>query len=202
MFLDNMNDLFYLTATMTASELKSALDGLGISQVEFARLIDVTPRAVSLWLAEDREFSGPAAAYLRLFCSLPRAVQAKEIARIRQEDSTMYEGMYSVEFQGVAGRGLAALVLTGGRVFGSDGGVLYDGNYQPNPSRPGYVDAKVHLTVPPGISLVQGIPPQPMTYGFDLGCTFAVRGKTSVTVQTPYGPVQGTVSFLRDVPTR
>ena len=182
------------------AELRASLDSLGISPTEFAKLIGVTPRAVSLWLAEDREFPGPAAAYLRLFCSLPRAMQAKEIARIRQEDPAMYEGMYSFQFQGAQGNGLGVLVLSGGRVFGSDGGVRYDGSYEPSQSRAAHVDVKVHLTVPPGVGLVQGVPPQTMTFGFDLNCTFATRGTTNVTVPTPYGPVAGVVTFLRDIP--
>lgn len=210
---------------MATTELKSSLDSLGISTAEFAKLIDVTPRAVSLWLAEDREFSGPAAAYLRLFCSLPRIIQAKEIARVRREDPTMYDGMYSFEFQGTQNAGLGALaqdsqatglgilarqkpniglgalVLSDGRVFGSDGGVLYDGSYEPSPSQPGCVDVKLHLTVPPGIPLVQGVGPQPMTYGFDLDCTFSARGTTDLAVLTPYGSVNATITFLRDIPT-
>jgi DNA-binding transcriptional regulator YiaG len=193
------NKLFYKNR-MVEESLRNSLNLLGISAVEFARLINVTPRAVHLWLNEDRELSGPAIAYLRLFQSLPRAMQVKEIARIRQEDPMGNEGMYSFQFAGAQGAGVGALVLNNGRAFGSDGGVLYDGTYEPNRSRPGFVDVKLHLTVPPGTALVQGVPPQPMTFGFDLACTFSTRGQTDVSVATPYGHVQGRVSFLRDVP--
>ncbi len=110
------------------------------------------------------------------------------------------EGMFSFQFEGAQGAGLGALVLNNGVAYGSDGGVLYDGTFEPNKSKSGYVDVKLHLTVPPGVALVQGVPPQPMTFGFDLACTFSARGTTNVTVATPYGQVNGRVSFLRDVP--
>lgn len=185
---------------MAQDGLKVSLDSLGLSPTEFARLINVTPRAVHLWLSENREISGPAEAYLRLFQSLPRAMQAKETARIRQENPTMNEGMFGFEFQGAQGSGFGALVLKNGHAFGSDGGVLYDGTYEPTPSKVGNVDVKLRLTIPPGIALVQGVAPQPMTYSFDLDCTFSTRGETNISVQTPYGAVHGRVFFLREVP--
>ncbi len=114
----------------------------------------------------------------------------------------MSEGMFYIEYEGAEGFGHAALVLAEGRVFGADGRVLYDGRYEPSILQPGYVTANVHLTVPPGTPLVQGVPPQPMAYGFDVCCSFAVRGDTKVTVQTPFGPVNGVIHFLREVPTR
>ncbi len=113
----------------------------------------------------------------------------------------MYEGMFSFAYQGRAGNGLGALILANGVVFGSDGGVRYDGTYQPSTIRAGYVDVHLRLTVPPGVPLVVGVPPQPMAYGFDVDCSFACRGQTNVNVQTPYGSVQGTISFLRTIPT-
>ncbi len=185
---------------MNEIELRAAIDDLGITQAEFSRLIEVTPRAISLWLAGEREVPGPVAAYLGLMASLPRALQARELARIRQEDPNMYEGMYKVTFQGAKGTGLGVLVMQRGRVFGSDGGVQYDGAAKPSESRPGFADVQLHLTVPPGVPLVQGVPPKAMSYGFDLECSIAVRGTTPLTVQTPFGPVRAVVEFLREVP--
>jgi hypothetical protein len=112
----------------------------------------------------------------------------------------MYEGMYGVVFHGKAGTGAGMLVMSRGRVFGSDGGVSYDGAYKPTEGRAGYADVQLHLSVPPGVPLVQGVPPQPVAYGFDLNCSIAARGTTELNVQTPFGPVQATVRFLRDVP--
>jgi hypothetical protein len=186
---------------MDAQDLRLTLDELGISQAEFSRLIDDTPLAVSLWLSEEREIAGPVAAYLQLLVSLPRGLQAKELARIRKEDPAMYEGMYRFDYQGKEGAGLGVLILARGRAFGSDGGVQYDGTCEPSAAQPGYVDVHLQLTVPPGVPLVQGVPAQPVAYSFDLDCSFAARGVTGFRVETPFGPVQGEVTFLRSVPT-
>ena len=192
--------LFYIIG-MDARTLQQALAALGISQADFSRLIQVTPRAISLWLSGERELSGPAAAYLRLLVSLPRVLQSKELARIRQEDDpAMAEGMYKFDYQGTTGSGLGVMVLSRGRVFGSDGGVQYDGTCEPSRTQPGYVDVHLHLSVPPGVALVQGVPPQTMSYGFDLACSFAARGSTSVNVATPFGPVLAQITFLRPIP--
>jgi len=162
-------------------------------------LIGVTTRAISLWVAHERGIPGPVAAYLRLLSSLPKALQEKELTRIRKTDPSMYEGMYQCVFQGASGPGLGVFVLSRGTVFGSDGAVQYDGVYKPS-ARPGYVDLALHLSVPPGVALVQGVPPQPMSYSFDVNCSFPIRGTELLTVQTPYGPVLAEVKFLRTVP--
>ena len=186
---------------MDLADLRLTLDVLSLSQVDLARLIGISSRAISLWLSGEREVSGPAAAYVTLLLSLPRALQAKEISRIRKEDPHMSEGMYKFTYEGTTGAGLGILVLEHGRAFGSDGGVLYDGTYEPSTDRPGDVSVHLHLTVPPGVPLVQGVPAQPMSYGFDVDWTFASRGTTMISVQTPYGPpVRGHIEFLRPVP--
>jgi DNA-binding transcriptional regulator YiaG len=185
---------------METTELKQIIDNLGLSQTDLANLVGVTPRAVNMWLSQEREVAGPVVAYLRLLSSLPRTFQTKELARIREEDPKMYEGMYKFAFQGAAGNGLGVLVLSRGKVFGSDGGVQYDGTYEPNDSRPGHVDVRLHLTVPPGVPLVQGVPPQPVAYNFDLGCSFPARGSAPIALQTPFGPVNVQVEFIRQVP--
>lgn len=186
---------------MNSAELRVALADLRLSQVELAQLIRISPRAISLWLSGEREVSGPTAAYLALLRSLPRALQVKEIARIRKEDPAIYEGLYRVDYVGSTGDGFGTLVLERGRAFGSDvGGVRYDGSYTPSTDHPGCVNVHLHLTVPPNVPLVVGMPAQPMSYGFDIDCTFASRGTTVVTVQTPFGPAQGRIAFLRAVP--
>jgi transcriptional regulator with XRE-family HTH domain len=185
---------------MNANELRNNLEALGISQVDFARLISVSQRSISLWLSGERDVSSPAAAYLRLLMSLPSALQLKELSRIRQGDTKMVDGMYKLDFRGAQGEGVGVLVLDRGRVYGSDEGVLYDGTYELSPIKSGYVDAKLYITVPSGIGLVQGVPPQPMQYGFDLECSFMAGGASQFAVQTPFGPVQASMSFLRPIP--
>ena len=188
------------TRRMQNTNLANRLTDLGLSTVEFARLVGVTPRAVNLWISGEREVPGPVMAYLRLFASLPKAAQAQELANLRDEDPKMLEGMYSIAFRGRGGEGLGILVLMGGRIFGSDGAVSYDGHYEPNGMRPGFIDASLRLTVPPGVSLVVNRRPQPAAYWFDLQATIAARSPTSLKVDTPYGSVQVTVEYLRDIP--
>jgi transcriptional regulator with XRE-family HTH domain len=185
---------------MNASELRNALMELGLGQAQFARLVEVTPRAVSLWLAGEREIPGPVEAYLNLLSSLPKALFVKELARLKQEVSDMYEGMYLFSYHGQKGGGHGLLVLMNGAVFGYDGGVHYDGSYQPSASTPGNVDVNLHMTIPPGVALVQGVPPQPMSYGYDLDCSFNPNETTNLMVQTPFGPVQATIRLARKLP--
>lgn len=44
---------------MEAEEFQDALDRLGISQVEAARRLRVSDRAVRFWVAGDRKIPGP-----------------------------------------------------------------------------------------------------------------------------------------------
>ena len=112
----------------------------------------------------------------------------------------MYEGMYSFEYKGVDGAGVGLIVVTAGRVFGSDGGVQYDGTSRPAAGRQGWIDLHLTLTVPPGVPLVTGMAPQPAEYRFDLDLAIQARGETRGIVDTPYGPVGVAVRFLREIP--
>lgn len=69
---------------MTGVELSEALVGIGLSQVQFARLLTVTPRAVQLWISDQRHVPGPVGAYLRLFRTLPPERRQEELARVSQ----------------------------------------------------------------------------------------------------------------------
>lgn len=184
---------------MEPTDLRELLETLGLSQADFARLIDVTPRAVNLWTSADRAIPGPVAAYLRLLASIPAALRAQEFSRLTKE-AIVTDGMFEIVYQGRTGAGTGVLVLMAGRVFGSDGGVLYDGTYEPSSSNSDFLDVYLRCTVPPGIGLVTGVPPQKMTYSFDLSAKIRSRGETRVKVETPYGPVGATVRFLREVP--
>lgn len=112
------------------------------------------------------------------------------------------EGMYGVAFAGVDGTGQGVLVVNNGLAYGYDvGGGKYDGSYTPSKS-PGHIDLRLRVTVPPGTSLVQGVPPQPMEYSFDITCTLKARADTFIQVPTPVAPtpVQAHIQFLRDIP--
>ncbi len=64
---------------MEENIVRIALDSLGLSSPDFAKLVGVTPRAVSLWLASQREVPGPVRAYARLLLSLPPHLRRAEI---------------------------------------------------------------------------------------------------------------------------
>lgn len=50
---------------MNGGELRDRLDCLKLTQVEFARLLGVTPRAVNMWVTGKRKVPSTATAYLR-----------------------------------------------------------------------------------------------------------------------------------------
>lgn len=110
----------------------------------------------------------------------------------------MHEGMYLFTFAGTSGQGLGVMVLQSGIAYGTDGGIRYDGTYVPHLSGEAVVSLK--LSVPPGTALVQGVPAQPMEYSFDLTLTIKLGGITPLKIQTPFGPVNATVSYLRPLP--
>jgi len=56
---------------MEADELREALDELGISQLEAARRLRVSGRAVRYWVAGEREIPGPVEALVE--CWLTKA---------------------------------------------------------------------------------------------------------------------------------
>lgn len=184
---------------MDSIQLNDALVALGLEKRGFARLVGVTPRAVDMWCSGNREIPGPAVAYLRLLQSLPRALQAAELAKL--EGTVMsYDGLYFIEYVGSAGHGNVTLVFMDGIVFGHDGGVYYDGTYEPAPGAPGHMDLRLKLVVPPGVALVQGIPPQPAEYNFDINVRVPARGVAPLQTETPYGPVAFRISYLRALP--
>lgn len=186
---------------MDAKQLIDTMATLGLEKPTLARLLGVTVRAVNNWIAGDREIPGPAEAYLRLFQSLPRAMQAAEVAKLENNAMT-YDGLYLVEYEGRAGTGSAALVFMNGVVFGHDGGVQYDGSFEPSPGLPNHMDVRLRLIVPPGVALVQGVPPQPAEYNFTINVRVPTSGRTPLRADTPYGPVAFQIGRLRGLPER
>ena len=70
---------------MEENIVRITLDTLGLSSADFARLVGVTPRAVSLWLGSQREIPGPVRAYARLLFSLPPSLRRAEIENTLSE---------------------------------------------------------------------------------------------------------------------
>jgi hypothetical protein len=189
---------------MTAAELRTVIEALQVSQIQLAESLGVTARAIGMWLGGEREIPGPVAAYLRLLLSLPRALCVKELERSRREPE-MLEGMYRLDFTGHAGHGVAALVLRDGTVFGADeAGVQYDGTYEPTGAS-GEVSMSLVLTVPPGVTLVQGVVADHRGFSFQVGPQkLNLLGTADVTIPTPVngprGVVRARMSKLRNLP--
>lgn len=185
---------------MICSELRYALEKLRVSQADLARLLSVTPRAVSTWVTDNKsEVPGPVASYVRLLMSLPQEQQLREMSRLRYEGAKMLDGLYKIEYSGPAGNGFGSLIFNQGRIQGADfGGVLYDGLYSHNPGE-NTLSINVRATVPPSVWLVQGVPAQKEPYSFDITGKIAIQGQSFVTVQTSFGPVNVRFDFMRGI---
>jgi hypothetical protein len=90
------------------------------------------------------------------------------------------------------------LVLQRGSIVGADaGGVLYDGTYQ---DRGDSLDVRLTMTVPPGVTLVQGTLAQPTAYSVPINVSLSKRALTTsepVLLQMPPGPVNAIFRKLR-----
>ncbi len=192
------NYLFYM---MTNQDLRAVVERLELSQADLAKLLEVTPRSVNLWATGQRAVPGPVAAYLRIFEMVPQPFRDAELARIRKEEPMLKEGMYEIAFSGTNDSGMGALILENGRVYGADlAGGKYDGDYEYN-RLTGMIESKIKVTIPPGVGTVQGIPPQPFEFAFNVEAKFP-RGTedTIIQVKTDAGPVNVRIRFLRALP--
>lgn len=186
---------------MTGNDLKAILMELGISQADFARLIGVTPRAVTLWMADERAIPGPADAYLRLLRLLPPNLRQVELSRLKQKGTGMRDGMFGITFQGQEGAGMGVLIFDNGRVYGTDTeGVRYDGEYIFN-ELSAVADVKVKVTFPPNVKAVFGIS-NPYEWAFDITTRFNPKQNSgALAVKTSLGkPVNAQYVFLRSLP--
>jgi len=186
---------------MTPDDLKAALTELGISQADFARLINVTPRAVALWISGDRGIPGPADGYLRLLQLLPMNLRQVELNRLKQKGTNMRDGMFGITFQGQHGSGMGVLIFDCGRVYGADEvGVRYDGEYVFDENS-GLADVKAKVTFPPNVRAVQGIS-NPYEWSFDITAKFDPKqNRGKLALQTSLGkPVSAQYVFLRSLP--
>jgi len=186
---------------MQSSDLRAALIELGITQADFARLIDITPRGVALWMADERTIPGPAEAYVRLMRLLPPNLRQVELGRLIQKGTAMRDGMFGITFQGQQGAGMGLLVFDNGRVYGTDTeGVRYDGEYLYNESS-GLADVKLKVTFPPNVQAVFGIS-NPYEWAFDVTTKFDPKQKAgALVVNTSLGkPINAQFRFLRGLP--
>src|SRR6266478_4313578 len=186
---------------MTGDDLRTILTELGITQADFARLIGVTPRAVTLWMAEERSIPGPAEAYVRLLRLLPPNLRQVELNRLKQKGTAMRDGMFGITFQGQQGAGMGLLVFDNGRVYGTDTqGVRYDGGYIFN-ELTDLTNVTVKITFPPNVKSVIGIS-NPYEWSFEGTTAFNPKlNSGNLVVQTSIGhPVNAQYVFLRSLP--
>ena len=144
------------------SGLKRVLDRLGLKQIEFAQLLDVSPRTVSLWATGTVGIPGPVKAYLRMLQTCEPSRRAAEIARLSTDQPGIDDGLYSLSYAAsvadgvVAVTGDAVALLKAGRIVGSDnGGGTFEGTYQFDTVRRTN-HFRVWLRVPPAGELVTG----------------------------------------------
>jgi hypothetical protein len=78
--------------------LKLVLDRLGLKQSEFAKLLDVSPRAVSLWATGEVTLPGPVRAYLRMLQHAEPPVRSAELARLSSPRPAFKDGLYSLMY--------------------------------------------------------------------------------------------------------
>jgi transcriptional regulator with XRE-family HTH domain len=186
---------------MLSDDLRAILGGIGITQAEFARLVGVTPRAVSLWMVGDRAIPGPVEAYARLLQTLTPAQRQVEIAKLTKRSTGMRDGMYGIEFSSTISRGLGVLILDNGRVYGADeAGVKYDGDYVFDEAKK-LAELRLKVTYPPNVRAVFGVS-HPYEWSIDLTTNFNPHADIGqVSLATPLGPrINANYRFLRALP--
>ena len=185
---------------MNKNELKNAMSDLGLSPAMLAKLLDVTPRAVGLWLNGDRTPPGPAEAYLKLFASLTHEQRARELQNADKEKLAMKDGMYAIEFAGKNGDGMGVLIFDNGKVYGSDVGFgKYDGTYTMNPDTK-RADIKLRVEMPAGSESVLG-PKQPFSWNVEVTTSLdPTKDSDLISVHTNLGAAQAKYTFMRALP--
>jgi transcriptional regulator with XRE-family HTH domain len=186
---------------MLSTELKAFISELGISQADFARLVGVTSRAVTLWLAEERAIPGPVESYVRLLQMLPGSLKYIELSRLKEKGTGMRDGMYGIALQGQQGAGMGMLIFDNGRIYGTDTeGVRYDGEYVFHETS-GLADVKVKVTFPPNVKAVFGIS-NPYEWSFDVTTALnPMRKSGQLSLKTSLGkPINAQFVFLRTLP--
>jgi hypothetical protein len=186
---------------MNSNDLRVILTEFGITQADFARLIGVTARAVTLWMSDERPIPGPVIAYARVMQLLPANLRQVELNRLKQKGTNMRDGMFGINFQGQQGAGMGVLIFDNGRVYGTDSqGVRYDGEYLFNEGS-GLADVKIKVTFPPNVRAVFGTV-NPYEWAFDITSSFDPKQNSgSLTVRTSLGqPISAQYVFLRSLP--
>jgi transcriptional regulator with XRE-family HTH domain len=187
--------------SITAGALRAAIEKLGLTQVEFARLLDVSVGAVAQWLSAARNIPGPVEAYLNLLLRLPPSLQENETSRVKKGNSHM-DGMYLIIFKGSAGEGAATLTFDNGKIYGFDeAGGIYDGLYRPGAS-PGMVEVLVNVQMKANQYTVAGGMSQPFDWTMQVTTTVPMGvSETEIVANTNLGhPIMAKIKYMRSLP--
>jgi transcriptional regulator with XRE-family HTH domain len=191
---------------MSGSSLKETLERLGLRQTELAKLIDVSPRTVSLWATGDTSLPGPVAAYLRVLQLLTPEALRSELGRLKERASMFDEGIYSLEYRVAAADpsetlGTALAVLRNGKILGSDrwGGV-FSGRYEFD-TLEAVNKVHVRMQVPPDGELVTGFAAGPAGAILDIvGAFDRAAPVAETTVEVGGRPVDVRLRYLGPLP--
>lgn len=201
-----MNGIAIVNPMPQHLSLKEKLDRLGLRQSEFARLIDVSPRTVSLWATGEIAVPGPATAYLRVLQLLPADALSRELKRIEGRSRMMDEGLYNLEYRRGGGRcddegGSALAALRNGKILGSDrwGGVFM-GSYEYDPVTERN-SVHLRLSVPPEGRLVTGFAAGPEGATLDVVGSFERAAPVTKAQALVAGePIEVTMTYLGPLP--
>lgn len=108
-------------------------------------------------------------------------------------------GFYSAFMSGEDGQGYALLVFKDGRIVGADPlGVTFDGHYED--ANDGW-SGEVLVKAPPGGTLIQGVTPGPsgIVYSVPIRLPADFQGQPFIHIETPLGPVNVKLTWLRDI---
>ena len=109
------------------------------------------------------------------------------------------DGFYLIHMTGLTGNGVALVVLTDGKIVGSDVvGVTFDGSYAKSPDDDGYT-ISLSVKAPAGGVLIQGVEtgPNGLTYELTAKLPNGFDKVDFVPVSTPLGPVNARFRKLR-----
>jgi transcriptional regulator with XRE-family HTH domain len=186
---------------MQSRDLREILSAIGVSQADFARLVGVTARAVSLWMAGDREIPGAVEAYARLLHALPASLRQIELGRLKQRRTSMRDGMYAVQYQSSNGSGLGTLILENGKAWGADPyGGAFDGDYLFDEAS-GLAELRMKVTFKANAESIFGIR-HPYEWSIDLTTWLDPKAdQGNLTMATPIGKsLDARYRFLRGLP--
>ena len=188
-----------------SQSLKDILDRLGLKQAELARLLDVSPRTVSLWATGNTTLPGPVAAYLRVLQAAGPEVLAAELRALTGRTKMLDEGLYGLVYRGEDGGlpdgGNALAVLRNGKIFGSDrDGGVFTGSYEFDPVNE-LNKVHVRMQIPPDGRLVTGYAAGPEGATLDIAGAFERAAPVaSISVEAAGRPIEVQLTYLGPLP--